>query len=173
MLLKDKTGNSITSSLKSLFQDRKQINTQSGKGTEFVNATVQQYLKHQGVNFHTTHNPGIKGAVIERFSKSLKTRMFTYFTKNNTYRYLGVIDKLLTGYNTSIHSTIFMSPSKVNPSNIYSVCQRMISLWANIPKGRVKFKVGDLVRITKEKVKFAKGYEETFSTEIFRVAKVI
>ena len=49
----------------------------------------------------------------------------------------------------------------------------MISLWANIPKGRVKFKVGDLVRITKEKVKFAKGYEETFSTEIFRVAKVI
>ena len=37
----------------------------------------------------------------------------------------------------------------------------------------MKFKVGDLVRITKEKVKFAKGYEQTFSTEIFRVVKVI
>jgi len=37
----------------------------------------------------------------------------------------------------------------------------------------VKFKVGDLVRITKERVKFAKGYEQTFSTEIFRVVKVI
>ena len=33
--------------------------------------------------------------------------------------------------------------------------------------------MGDLVRITKEKVKFAKEYEETFSTEIFRVVKVI
>jgi len=33
--------------------------------------------------------------------------------------------------------------------------------------------VSDLVRITKEKVKFSKGYEQTFSTEIFRVAKVI
>jgi transposase InsO family protein len=97
-----------------LFQDRKPITIQSDKGTEFVN------VKHQGVNFHTTHNSGIKGAVIERFNKSLKTRMFTYFTKNNTYRYLDVIDKLLTGYNTSIHSTIVMSPSKVNPSNIYS-----------------------------------------------------
>jgi len=33
--------------------------------------------------------------------------------------------------------------------------------------------VGDLVRITKQKVAFAKGYEQTFSTEIFKVVKVI
>jgi len=47
------------------------------------------------------------------------------------------------------------------------------SLRAKIPKSRVKFKVGYLVRITKEKVMFAKGYEQTFLTEIFRVVKVI
>ena len=99
--------------------------------------------------------------------------MFKYFTKNNTYRYLDVIDKLLTVYNSSIHSTIGMPPSKVKPSNVYSDWQRMNSLWAKIPEGRVKFKVGNLVRITKEKVKFAKRYEQTFSTEIFRVAQVI
>jgi len=156
--LKDKTGNSITSTLKSLFQYRRPNNIQSDKFTEFDNATVQQYLKREEVNFHTIHNPGIKGAVIERFNKSLKTRMFKYFTKNNTYRYLDVIDKLLTGYNNSVHSTIGMPPSKVNLSNIYSVWQRMNSLWAKIPQGRVKFKVGDLVRITKEKVKFLQRY---------------
>ena len=171
--LKDKTGTSITSALKSLFQNRKPITIQSDKGTEFVNVTVQQYLNRQGVYFHTTQNPETKGAVIERFIKSLKMRMFKYFTKNNTYRYLDVINKLLTGYNTSIHSRIGMPPSKVNPSNFYSVWQRMNSLWAKIPQGRVKFEVGDLVRITKEKLKFANGYEHTFSTEIFRVAKVI
>jgi len=49
----------------------------------------------------------------------------------------------------------------------------MNSLWGKIPQGRVKFKVGDVVRITKQKVKFAKGYEQTFSTEIFRGAKAI
>jgi len=49
----------------------------------------------------------------------------------------------------------------------------MNSLRAKIPQGRVKFKVGDLVRITKEKVKFAKWYEQNFSTEIFQVFKVI
>jgi hypothetical protein len=114
----------------------------------------------------------IKGAVIERFNRTLKTKMFKYFTKNNTYRYSDVIDKLLTSYN-SVHSTIGMPPSKVNPSNNYSVWKKMNSLRAKIPQGRVKFKAGDLVRITKEKVKFAKGYEQTFSTEIFRVVKVI
>jgi hypothetical protein len=53
------------------------------------------------------------------------------------------------------------------------VWQRVNSLRTAIPQGQVKFRVGDLVRITKEKVKFAKGNEQTFSTEIFQVVKVI
>ena len=66
--LKDKTAYSITSALKYLFQNSKPITIQSDNGTEFVNTTVQQYLKLQGVNIHTTHNPDIKGAVIERYN---------------------------------------------------------------------------------------------------------
>ena len=171
--LKDKTGSSITSALKSLFENRKPITIQSDKGTKFVNATVQQYLKRQEVRFRKTHNPDINGAVIERFNKSLKTRMYKYFTKNNTYRYLDVINKLLTGYSNSVHSTIGMPPSKVNPSKFYIVWKRMNSLWIKIPQGSIKYKVGDLVRITKEKVKFEKVYEQNFSTEIFQVFMVI
>ena len=49
----------------------------------------------------------------------------------------------------------------------------MNSLSAKIPLGRVKFKMGDFVRITKEMAKFAKGYEQNFSTEIFQVVKFI
>ena len=81
MPLKDKTGASITTALKSFFQNRKPITMQTDKGTEFVNSTVQQYLKRQGVSFHTTHNPDIKGAIIERFNRTLKTRMYKYFAK--------------------------------------------------------------------------------------------
>ena len=93
--LKDKTGKSIAAALTTLFQNRKPTTIQSDKGTEFVNATVQQYLKRQGVDFHTTHNPDIKGAVIERFNRTLKTKMYKYLTKNKTYRYLDVINNLL------------------------------------------------------------------------------
>jgi transposase InsO family protein len=92
---KDKTGKSIAAALTTLFQNGKPITIQSDKCTEFVNATVQQYLKRQGVDFHTTHNPDIKGAVIERFNRNLKTKMYNYFTKNNTYPYVDVINSLL------------------------------------------------------------------------------
>ena len=52
--LKDKTSTSITTVLMSVFQNRKPITILSDKGTEFINAAVQQYLKRHGVNFHTT-----------------------------------------------------------------------------------------------------------------------
>jgi hypothetical protein len=58
---KDKTGKSIAAALTTLFQNRKPITIQTDKGTKFVNATVQQYFKTQGFDFHTTHNPDIKG----------------------------------------------------------------------------------------------------------------
>jgi len=51
--------------------------------------------------------------------------------------------------------------------------RKVNNLRAKIPQSPVKLKVGDLVRIMKEKVIFAKGYEKTFSTEIFHVVKVI
>jgi hypothetical protein len=66
-----------------------------------------------------------------------------------------------------------MPPNKVTPSNIYSVWQKMNSLRGKIPHGRVKFKMEDLVRITKENVKFAMGMKKIFSTEIFQVVKSI
>jgi transposase InsO family protein len=74
--LKHKTGRSFVAALAILFHDRKPNTIQSDKGTEFVNTTVKQYLKCEGVQFHTTHNPNIKGAVIERFNRTLKTRMY-------------------------------------------------------------------------------------------------
>ena len=47
---------------------------------------------------------------------------------------------------------------------------------ARIQRVRVataKFRVGDHVRISKEEMKFAKALEHNFSTEIFRIVKVI
>jgi hypothetical protein len=38
---------------------------------------------------------------------------------------------------------------------------------------KAKYRVGQLVRINKEKVKFAKSAEQNYTTEIFRIIKVI
>jgi hypothetical protein len=170
--LKNKTGASVTTALEKLFKERKPLTLQSDKGAAFLNATVQRFLKQHGVSFHTTHNPDIKAAVVERFNRTLETKMYKYFTRKNTYRYVDVLDTFVTAYNSSLHSTIGLTRSQVNPKNIYAVWQRLKGLRSRIPEGRVKFKI-DLVRITKEKLKFAKGYEQNYPTEIFRVVKVI
>ena len=81
--IKDKTGISITTALKFLFQDRKPITIHSDKGTEFVNTNVQQYLKRPGVSFHTTHNSDTKGAIIERYNRTLKIKTYKCFTKKH------------------------------------------------------------------------------------------
>jgi hypothetical protein len=65
-----------------------------------------------------------------------------------------------------------MVPCKVSAANVYFARHRVNSLRAKIPISQVKFKENDHVRISKQKALFAKGYEQTFSTEIFRVAKV-
>jgi hypothetical protein len=130
--LKDKTSTQITWISKSLFQNRYPITILPDKGTEFVHATLQQYLKNHGVIFHTNHNPDNNDAIVKRFNRTLKTKIYKYFIMNNTYRYFVVINKRLTGYNKSVHYAIGMPPTKVNPSNIYS-------MWRNINSLSLKF----------------------------------
>jgi len=66
-----------------------------------------------------------------------------------------------------------MAPSRVTDSDVLAIWKRMNSRRRRIRVAKVKFSVGQYVRISKEKMKFAKGGEQTFSTEIFRITKVI
>jgi hypothetical protein len=66
-----------------------------------------------------------------------------------------------------------MAPGKVTPANVYSVWQRVNSLQAKIPIGQVNFKVHDHVRISKQKVLFAKGYEQNLSYRNIPCGKII
>jgi len=43
----------------------------------------------------------------------------------------------------------------------------------NVRVAKAKFRAGQHVRISKEKMKFAEGAEQNFSTDIFRITKVI
>ena len=42
-----------------------------------------------------------------------------------------------------------------------------------LPKSVPKFKVGDTVRISKEKLRFEKGYEQNWTREIFIISQII
>jgi hypothetical protein len=56
--LKSKTDSAFSLALEQLYKYRQPITTQSDKGSEFLNVTIQNFLKKQNISYHTTHNPG-------------------------------------------------------------------------------------------------------------------
>ena len=66
-----------------------------------------------------------------------------------------------------------MAPAKLTDSDILAIWNRMNTKKRRVRTVRAQFRVGQYVRVSKEKMKFAKGYEQNFSTEIFRIANVI
>ena len=65
-----------------------------------------------------------------------------------------------------------MAPAAVTDKHVLAIC-KMMNARSRVRVGKVKFNVGQRVRNSKEKRKFAKGSEQNYSYEIFRIVKVI
>jgi hypothetical protein len=170
--LKDKTGKSVKVALETIFKERKPQVLQSDDGTEYKNKIVQDYLKSLNIKFFTTHNQ-TKSSVIERFNRTLKTKMWKYFTEFNTRKYIDVIDQLLYSYNHTYHRSIKMEPSSVNQSNKNEVLQNQYGDLKKLKPKSAQFKVDDTVRISKQKLHFEKGYEQNWTRELFKIHQII
>ena len=142
------------------------MNLQTDKGSEFLNESTQQLFKNNSIHFYTTENEDIKAAVVERFNRTLKTRMWKYFTFKGTHRYIDVLVDLIYSYNNSFHRTIKMTPSEVNKENEAVILksnyiQKKEPIWL--------LNIGDKVRISKARRQFKKGYLPNWSDEIFTI----
>lgn len=175
--MKKKDSTTVIKCFESIFTEANSTprHIQSDKGTEFVSKVARDYFKSKNINYYTTNNPDIKASIVERFQRTLKMKMWRYFTHKNTYNYIDILQDLLYSYNHSYHSSIKMRPIDVNSDNIMTV-------WCNLydrKKDRqislenTKLNVGDHVRITKYKHIFQKGYETNWSDEIFTIESII
>ena len=89
--LKKKNSKTVSEAFYSIFTYRKPIKLQTDKGKEFVNTSFQKLLKDRGIQFYVSQNENIKASVAECFNQTLKTKMWKYFTHQNTYKYLDVL----------------------------------------------------------------------------------
>ena len=168
--LKNKSANSLVAAFESLLKDNKVRHLQTDQGKEFLNKPLQALLKKHNVNFFTTYNEETKACIAERFNRTLKTKMWKYFTQNNTRRYVDVLDDLVHSYNNTYHRSIKMNPADVNHQNKQQVWD---NLYGKVEKFITpKLKEGDTVRISKAKKQFKKGYLPNWSDEIFTVHEV-
>ena len=149
--LLNKSGAEILKALKRVLKrsGRAPRRLQTDKGSEFVNKQVQRFLKERNVEFFTT-NSEMKAAIVERFNRTLKTKMWKYFTANSTNGYIDVLQSLVGGYNQSRHRSIGMRPADVRESDSFVIRQRLYgSSKQTAASKRYKYGIGDVVRISK------------------------
>ena len=131
-------------------------------------------LKREGIEFQVCRNPGVKCAVVERVNRTLRDKLHRYFTYTNTYHYLDVLSKFIKGYNVSVHSSTGMASADLRDTDVLTIWNKMRGKAAQTRRlNKPKFLVGQHVRISKEKMKFAKGGEQNYTTEIFKIRKVV
>ena len=114
----------------------------------------------------SAHNEG-KSVVAERFIRTLKNKIYKYMTSIPKSMYIDRLDDTVNKYNNAYPSTIKMKPVDLKSSTYIDYIDEEID--GEDPK----FKIADIVRISKYKNIFAKGYVPNWSEEVFVIKKVL
>ena len=150
---------------------RQPVKLQMDDGKEFNNKTFPALMKRKGIH-HFSTSGDTKASVVERFNRTLKKRLYRYFTVKNTLSYLPVLKELVTGYNRSYHRSIKMAPEKVTMGNEGRVWKMLYGKHLTGKGKKVPLKVGDRVRLNKKYRVFKKSYSPGWTEEVFLVARV-
>ncbi len=142
---------------------------QTDRGKEFYNSTFKKMLADFNINLYSTYS--IKKAnYVERWNRTIKTKMWKEFTARGSYRWIDMLPRLVADYNKSYHRSIKMAPTDVTLKDE----ERLVSLLNSRPPpvSKSKFKTGDIVRVSHLKGVFEKGYTPNWSTELFKIKSV-
>jgi hypothetical protein len=179
--MKNKSAIATTEAFKSILKKSKRkpklIHVDEGK--EFYNKIFVSLLKKNNIKLYSTKSE-TKSSVVERWNRSLKTKMYKYFTAVQNKNWIKIIDDLVYSYNNTYHRSIKTTPNLVNKKNEAEVFLNLYGFQAinknSFPKIYLKkfdFKINDKVRITKIKNTFDKAYLKGWTTEIFIIDKII
>ena len=171
--LKDKKGESVTEAFETIFKEgRRPQYLWVDKGKEFYNKHLKDLLEKNGIHMYSTENEE-KSSVVERWNRTIKSKMWKQFTVQGNTMYLDILPKLVKQYNNTKHSSTKMTPveasKKSNEGTVY------FNLYGDTEtlKQKPKFKTGDKVRISKYKRNvFDKGYTPNWTEEVFTVDKI-
>ena len=171
--IKNKLADTVLEAFKKIIESSNRIPNmlQSDQGTEFINNKFKNYLNEIKIK-HYFVNSELKASVVERFNRTIKEKIYKFFTLKNTYTYIDSLSKLVDSYNKSYHRSIKTSPIKVTKNNeekIHNILYGELNQYTP----EFKYKQGDHVRITKYKSVFDKGYEPKWTEEIFKITRQI
>ena len=170
--LKHKSSLCVSDAMQNIFDQEKRTpkNLQTDMGKEFYNKTFQNLMKANAINHYSTYTH-LKASIVERFNRTLKTKMWKMFSYLGSYKWCDKLKHLLDNYNNTKHRTIKMKPSEVNSSAIEKYLLETVYKNSN-QLSLNRYNIGDFVRVSKYKGVFQKGYTPNWSPEIFEIIAV-
>lgn len=172
--IKQKTGETLLRTFREFFRDKRLKNVKfihMDRGSEFVNKKVQDFLKSKGVKSFSTYSPS-KVSYCERVIRTLMGRLGRVWIQRKNHQYLKVLKQITQSYNATIHSSIGIAPRDVTNENSDIIWRRLYGKYMNEKPGKPKFSISDIVRISRVKDTFEKGYSANFTRELFRIKKI-
>ena len=138
----------------------------SDEGLEYKNQYVSNLFAEYNIHFYHIRTQ-TKASSAERVNKTLKQIIWKYFSKNNTKKWINILQDLADNYNSTYHSSIKMRPNDVTWSNRHKVFKNLYPDFHSVRKCRLR--EGDKVRIALNKSIFEKSYTVNWSSEIFTI----
>ena len=169
--LRNKSGKEVAAAFKDIFREGripKRIQTDQGK--EFENRQVRTLFREHNIELFSVKS-AYKAAIVERWNRTLKGKLWKYFTMSTKQNWTRVLQDVVASYNNSIHRTLGRKPIDVTSENAGEVREEMYSQPSRSKK-KSDIKVGDKVRISKVKSVFEKGYLPNWTEEIFTVDSI-
>src|SRR3569832_1710700 len=124
--LKSKSSDQVTQAFEKILQyGWTPWKLRSDKGKEFVNSKFQGFLKRHDIHFFTSQNDDVKCPVIERFNRTIKTRMWRYFTAHGTFKWIDIINDIVYAYNNTEHRSFKEKTTNVSSMNENLIRRRL------------------------------------------------
>ena len=125
---------------------------------------MNSFLQNNSIEMYSRHDEG-KSVVAKRFIRTLENKIYKYMTSISKNVHIDKLDDIMNNYNNAYHSTIKMKPADVKSNTCVQSSKE-------INDRDLKFETGDIVKISKSKNIFAKGYTPNWSEEVFVINKV-
>lgn len=170
--IKTTTGSEVSRVLEKIFkQKRTPLKVRTDQGTEFSNRVVKSLFKKYGIHSFITQNE-VKANYAERAIQSIKSKLTRYMRSKQSYKWVDVLEEITNGYNNSFHRSIGKAPAHFNKEDETRMWNELIKSISNSQQKPVyyKFKIGDVVRISKLRHSFHRYYSEHWTNEFFIIS---
>lgn len=172
--LKEKSADQIVKAFKQFLSDCKDkiINVEGDLGKEWNNTKFKKLLNDNDIKLFLIDKSispnGI--SIIERFNLTLRNKIDKYLKAYKTNKFIDVLDKLVSNYNSSISQATGYAPKDVDKEKEQDLyIQKSIKKLNVLNEVNNEIKIGDYIRILKNKKLFSKGSEKYYSKSIYQI----